>query len=266
MKEKYSASEIIFGTRKEYEDLQKKFRLLRILTDISNAKDANNILYRAKVDDNTYRNGIIVPNILYSLTQSPNTLNGLIRYLKSYLYGMPKPACEEGRIIKDDNNNYSTNSEVISIKNQEGYNEIVNEILNLDFLNKMNFYVLWGIKGYPTLIDQTPNSIRVKNGVSDIERNKKYLGEMIYHPEDSSLTVQAYRKYYRWFPIGKESVQELLDTEVSAERLSDYQKSIIDSSPSIDKEIIIDDGNDKFPKFYIEEFDDYIHLVRKKSI
>ena len=67
-------------------------------------------------------------------------------------------------------------------------------------------------------------------------------------------------------------VQQILETQVSSEDLSDYLKNLIDSSDSISKPIYIDDDINASgirylqETFSIEEDTKSIHLVKKRMI
>ena len=260
MNKVYTTAEIIFGTREKYLELIDKLLLLERLTSIANNKDINDISYNVHFNDDSLEERKI--NIGCSLIQKPkNTTHRLYQYLK---YGTFNPvSLYESMLIRDDDNYALRNfliNDLISVTDQEKYNKVIEEILNMEFLNNMNFgRIRPEVIEWYDYVWLTATKIKVSSLVTD-----NRVGQLIYNSYGDSIKVYGAAKRFNQFRLTTDMINKLLNTPVDANKLSDYQRNLIDNSESVNKGIIIDECNDSIVNYDIHESSDSIHLVKRK--
>ena len=261
MRDFYKASEILFGTREKYLELRKEILALEALTDISKNRRIRNVKYSISEDymdipDNEQR------KIRYSLIENQYNLKGFIDYFASFVFSgfhdFPHSITySSGNLRKDKNGKYSFD-EGINIANQEKFEQIVERILEMDFVKSMDFRHF----RIGNNIDNPTFSIG-QNGITISAIYHPHMCFLNYSLQHDSLVMGLIGKPH---PVTRENMQELLNLEVEASKLSDYQKSLIDSSKSATKKFLIDDFKSKLIDFDIEEYPDTIHIASRKKL
>lgn len=258
----YRTSEIIFGTREKLLELRNKLLQLEELTVPHNRRDVKKVLYEI-VTNNRRRekdgNQIFICN-LYDNRSLPQNIKDFLR--SGYLY-YPTILVGNSELEKDDNGDYrfedSEFNQLVSITNQDRFKEIIEEIQESDFYNEMAFKKIRNDGKGPL------NIVKVGHGGIYISNSLKNAihGQLYYNPDYDLITANAVSSF-SLRRVKPQDVKELLNVEVDGSLLTDYQRSLIDSSAATKKEIVIDDCHEKTPYFGIEEGTDSIHLVKKK--
>ena len=273
MEKTYSLSEIVFGTRQKYIELQKRLKRLEELTDISKAKNVSQISYKPvvqKIYESTDKGieEINIPKLEYELLITPRKMERIIEYIKRKLLAnyTASHSYEVSSLAQDKDDNYYLDSilpsDILSIKDQEQFQKIVYEILQSDFLRKSSFCHIKTIpfkEEYAFLgcfISQHPRGIDAWTVIEEGKAKMRHCFE--YDASDDSISISAIK-----LSLNKNIVRKVLETTVYASDLSAYQRFLIDNSVSANKPLIIDDVSEPRVNFAIEESEKSIHLVKK---
>ena len=264
MSKTYRTSDILFGTREKYLELRKQLLLLESLTKI-NYVEGNKLEYDVFSTGQKNEQGVrINHDFLCRLKENPNIVACVINGLRQGFLLASPVMVDYSDLIKDENGIYrfkdANFNDMVSITDQEKFSEIIAQIRNMEFFNKM------GTKKIYKDLDNWWNCVTLGLGGLAVSHliNGNRLGHLNYHLHSDTIRAHTLngRNLHR---ITSNQVRELLDVEVDESKLTDYQKELIDDSESTKKEIVIDDCKEKVADFDIEEYSDAIHLVKRKG-
>ncbi len=220
-KETFKVREIILGTRKEYRKLNDYLYVLGALTSC----------YDTNVEQFSYKltcyNGQ-KPEILCHCIQSPQTLKGLIDYLKNAIFNLTN-TLEFNIQTKDMPNGLLINKEQQMLVPDEYilyFEQIVDLILKSDFANKMDFSFHF--------LPENSGSIVISPELFsyNVTLFNKYIS-LIYHAHGDYINMISDDKEYADVGV----MEYLLEEDIPCNLLSEYHKKLISESNSINKTI-----------------------------
>ena len=261
MERTYKASEIIFGIRPQFLELRKKLIMLEALTEAKKNKRIGKVLYGTQI---TSEYNYTPPEIKCEILQDAHTIKGFFDYLWKYLvWKDSNPVLLESSTLKqDENGNYVFEEpeigKLITIRDYERFKAVIEEILQMEFFQKMEFKRKY---------DDKDSHIHTGLGVYGVDvgnvLSTKRGGYLNYF--GNTDTIQALMSPSTRDRLNANLIKELLNTEVRGLELTDYQKSLIDNSESARKKIVIDECHGRIVNYEIEEYSDGIHLASRKS-
>ncbi len=264
--EKYELKDVIFSLRNEYKMLEQKLDEIRDRVEFSNAKDTVDFTFSKYVAEKEDKKENVSELRLIIVKRQSVILNLLQRIGKAVSNGDLEEVKkldvstngETYNLVLDDKKHMflPTNSKKI-IENAEA-------ILTSKFVKDMpRFFTLESESDYFKLQkDVAVSDFGVNVRVWEKNRNgvrvaSEFLG---YSRENDSVKYSAYRDL-----ASSPSINNLLHSEVSEDKLSDYQKSLIETSGVQNKKFSVEESCylRENTTYKIDETHDEIRLVRK---
>lgn len=241
MDKTYTFSQIVFGLRKEYVDIEKQ--LMELKKDIE---------VGSKVEDfNFHIAGYPCKMFLY-LHKKKNLLEKIEMLLGLYLHDVTEYDVNDG--IKK--NYYYKKKEICSISNQEELNEKIEQIIQTDFFKNIvaNDHIsIPCVDNESKSVLITSNCMRVFNEINRVYPN------LYYHPGEDVLVMMNEEKI-----ITPDDIFKLLDLSLDGNYLNDYHRRILNTYE--EKEIDIEDSfNSRKAKLEIIEEPKKLILRPKKN-
>lgn len=260
--EKYRTSDILFGTRERLLELRQKLLLLEELTSPANKKSVKKIIYR--IVPNYIGNDNDDSKFICDLYDKRRALYNIMDFLRFGHLQFPTTLIDSLYLEKDNNGDYILkNSDVnhqVYITDQTRFKEIINEIQDLDYSNKLPYKkIRVDENNHYKFISFSYDGMYASDNTM---KGKKY-GQLFYQPAYDLISADVLFGSFPPKSITEAEVRDLLNLEVNGEFLSDYQRFLIDNSESTKKEIIIDPCSEKIAYYGIEEDKDSIHLVKR---
>lgn len=249
----YTLKEVIFGSREEYLKIQRDLEFLRTLCDSKdkNVKDFEFRLFKLRQRK---------PEIFCEFIQNPSTLRGniigLIRIIDKFFESLEDPDFQTGKCLKNNNNEYYIMNKYynafVKAGKQKKFAMVFEEILNSDFVNKINF------GHYP--LEAKLHGLLV--AVRGIQFNNSII-ELYYNVKNDQIEIMN----YRYNTTTEEMINEVLNFEISKNIFSDYHRTIIEKSPAMQKQIVynLEGNNCRELNLYINEKSDKIVLRKVKT-
>ena len=139
--DKYRTSDILFGTREKLLELRQKLLLLEKLTSPANKKNVKKIIYR--IVPNYIGNDNDDSKFICDLYDKRRALYNIMDILMFGHLQFPTTLIDSLYLEKDNNGDYILkNSDVnhqVYITDQTSFKEIINEIQDLDYFNKLPY-------------------------------------------------------------------------------------------------------------------------------
>lgn len=254
----YTPRMVLLSTKDKLAEIEGKLKELSCLTNIEKDKNIDNVRY-----------------VLYSpMHRDKPELHCVVEYNKKRIKGMWKEllkavnlyiwGVDSGTVLWDNNGNchIDIGNYVFFVKdnNKELFRDIAEGLFTdefvLKFLNNTFFYPKE--KGVLEYMDLAPNWINLNGAVKDSFHSIYFT----YYPFSKTANFLSHEPNYE---VSDETIRRLLDEELNIECLNDYQRSFIDSSNELNKEILIPRFHSKERKidFNVIEDEKCLRLVRK---
>ena len=219
------------------------------------SKEISEILKTERIKHNLIRIAIIKPNGNY--TENGKTINVSSR---TYFQEALKGYFTIGNVFLNENNDYYINHDAININKiyQEKFTKNVNEILNSEFVKNI-------IKDIFIKENQYIPRLSIGNNTKYYNENKNYrktIYEYIAYIAKNNL-IQVYNGYSN--KNYKEFLNEMFNTRIPRNLISEYFQSIIDNNIDTKKDIIISNEKNYTKKcdFYLNDEREAFVLVKK---
>lgn len=242
MTKTYTFKQIIFGLRKEYNDIEKQ------LTELKKYVDVN-----SKVDNYYFHITGNPSKLFLCLYNKKNILEKIEMLLGQYI-----PDAMSYDVTRGANNSYYySKEEICSITNQDELNEKIKKIVKTDFFNNIlannNISIPCNENRINSLLI-TAGHIGLINGI-----NGDY-SHLDYYPCEDMLLMRNEEKH-----IIPDDIFKLLNLSLDGNYLNDYHHRVLDNYE--EKEIYIDDSfNSNEAKLEIIEEPKKLILSPKKNI
>jgi len=250
MKDYYTLKEILLGLRNEQLKLATKLQKLEKYLNISDTKKYQNVEFHI--------NGI--KNLSYSYLYKTNPSTKLFDLLTGNFQEALKGYFTIGNVFLNENNDYYINHDAININKiyQEKFTKNVNEILNSEFVKNI-------IKDIFIKENQYIPRLSIGNNTKYYNENKNYrktIYEYIAYIAKNNL-IQVYNGYSN--KNYKEFLNEMFNTRIPRNLISEYFQSIIDNNIDTKKDIIISNEKNYTKKcdFYLNDEREAFVLVKK---
>ena len=248
--ESYTYKQILLSLREEYLKNQKRLNALKKYIQLDQSKKYDEYDFYAFCDGQD-------KYIELALRERQSVIVKIIETLSNKIIGDGDKITTNIAHEYNGEKRYLTlpNSKIFSVNDLNSLMADADRILGTEFVQKVTSRIILDDKDYKLKI--SPSNIAVETGEGTIE----YVpARFLYTPSSDQLSIMAYDD-----PLYLEHINNVFNTKISADLLSDYHRSIIDASTSKDKDISIQGVSmSKIPQLFdiVEQEDNSVLLKR----